>query len=321
MAAEGSDFRRMTEAELREWVEANPGRVIDRGKHQKTPLYAAIRIFESVPLIMWLLDGKGADVNGRAYHGKTPLLVARSLDILNALLVRGADPSLFCKTWSPFLEDVRSERIDCVERLLQDPRVRAAIEMRDYRGRAALHYACNAEWPFCLVQLLLQAGANADCTDNQGLKTSSLLGFYAHIIKAPLAQAPDGQKASILVKARRLVVASTSTGVVPSYLQHRVAEGQPLPHVSMTPQSVDRNDEDEKGLKFRILLAFLVGMGGGPDGKVMPAGVFRMVLDLLMPSWDPRRNRGIRGGCVGMAQQLQECEIVGGMKRVSLQPE
>lgn len=101
------------------------------------------------------------------------------------------------------------------------------------------------------------------------------------------------EKTLLLVLARRLVVASTSTGVVPSYLQHRVIKGQPLSHVSIMPDVLDHNDEDdEEGRKFRNLLAFLVGKGGGPDGKVLPAGVFRMVLDLLMPPWDPQRKHG-----------------------------
>jgi len=99
------------------------------------------------------------------------------------------------------------------------------------------------------------------------LAPSSLLSPSARIITALLALTPDGQKASILVLARRLVVASTSTDVVPSYLQRRVAEGQPLPHVSMMPDMVDHNDEDEEGRKFRNLLVFLIGKGGGPGGR------------------------------------------------------
>jgi len=196
-------------------------------------LYLAVYPANDLSLVLWLLDEKGADVNRKA-----PILVARSLEILNALSVRGADPILSCDTWSPLFENVWSKRINCVERLLQDPLVKAAIDMRDCRGRTALHYACNAEWPSCLslVQLLLRAGANPACTNDQGLMPSSLLSPSARIITALLAQASDGQKASILVLARRLVVAATSTDVVPSYLQHRVTEGQPLPHVSMMPE-------------------------------------------------------------------------------------
>jgi len=42
------------------------------------------------------------------------------------------------------------------------------------------------------------------------------------------------------------------------------------------------------------MLAFLVGMEGGPKGGGMPRDVFRVVLDMLMPTWDPLR-RGVAG--------------------------
>lgn len=316
MAVERLDFSRMTEAKLREWVEANPGRVNDLDGSWKSPLYTATVFPQSLPLTLWLVEEKGADVNKRVFLEKTPILMARSADILNALLVRGADPTPLGEPWSPLFENVSWKNAGCVQRLLQDPLVKAAINMRPYYGRTALHFACNDKSPsVAVVQLLLQAGANRTCTDDEGLTPSSLLPPSAHIIKALLAQAPDGEKASILVLTRRLVVASYGNGVLSSYLQHRVANGQPLPHVSMTLDMVDHKDEDEGGRNFRNLLAFLVGKGGGPGSKDMPAGVFRIVLDLLIPSWDPRRKHG------NGTQQLRECEIVGGMQRVSLQPE
>jgi hypothetical protein len=37
------NFEDMNEAELRQWVEANPGRVNDRDSDGRTPLYAAVR--------------------------------------------------------------------------------------------------------------------------------------------------------------------------------------------------------------------------------------------------------------------------------------
>ena len=48
----------------------------------------------------------------------------------------------------------------------------------------------------------------------------------------------------------------------------------------------DGNDVEESR-KFRGVMAFLLGMGGGPKGYGMPRDVFRVVLDFLMPSWDP----------------------------------
>ena len=57
MAANDVDllFRDMDEAELRQWVEANPGRVNGRDKGGYTPLFTAVFKFDSAPLILWLV--------------------------------------------------------------------------------------------------------------------------------------------------------------------------------------------------------------------------------------------------------------------------
>ena len=66
-------FRRMTEAELRQWVEANPGRVNDRDRVGETPLMAAVGDIKSLPLTLWLLEEKGADVNATSADGRSAL--------------------------------------------------------------------------------------------------------------------------------------------------------------------------------------------------------------------------------------------------------
>ena len=38
-------------------------------------------------------------------------------------------------------------------------------------------------------------------------------------------------------------------------------------------------------------MEFMFGMGGGPKGEGMPRDVFRVVLDLFMPSWDLLQRR------------------------------
>ena len=89
------DFEGMGEAELRQWVEANPERVNDRNEGGRTPLYETACGIKSLPLTVWLLDEKGADVNGRTrYDEYTPIRWVKSLDILIALLDRGADPAM-----------------------------------------------------------------------------------------------------------------------------------------------------------------------------------------------------------------------------------
>ena len=113
----------MTKAELRQWVETNPGRVNEWDEDGITPLYAAVYHLNSLPLVLWLLDEKGADVNKRIYNGQISLHAVHSLDILNALLDRGADPTLLRdEGFSPLMQHANYGRIDMVARLLKDPR-------------------------------------------------------------------------------------------------------------------------------------------------------------------------------------------------------
>jgi hypothetical protein len=104
----------------------------------------------------------------------------------------------------------------------------------------------------------------------------------------------EAEKAALLVKARRFSVAANSTTRTPSYLQARMARGEPLPRVALMPLTVDQNNEDEReeGRKLRTSLAFLTGMGH----EGMPRDVFRVVMDLLMPSWDPLRRKDAGAG-------------------------
>ena len=75
--------------------------------------------------------------------------------------------------------------------------------------------------------------------------------------------------------------------------QSRVRRGEPLPRVTLVPMTGSHiNGEDEESCKFRTMLNFLLGMGGGLEGDGMPRDVLRVVLDLLMPPWDPLRKRG-----------------------------
>jgi hypothetical protein len=67
--------------------------------------------------------------------------------------------------------------------------------------------------------------------------------------------------------------------------------------VPVTGGHTDIEDEEESG-KFRTMLNFLLGIGGGPEGGGMPRDVFRVVLDLLMPAWDPLRKCGGAGAPV-----------------------
>ena len=100
MAAAVPYFGDMNEAQLRQWVEANPGRVNDRDSAGYTLLTAAALEGEEedgllLTFIVWLLDEEGADVNATAEYRRSALHHgAGSLDILNALMDRAADPTM-----------------------------------------------------------------------------------------------------------------------------------------------------------------------------------------------------------------------------------
>jgi len=108
----------------------------------------------------------------------------------------------------------------------------------------------------------------------------------------------EAEKASLLVKARHLTVAATtSTAVALSYVQRRVAQGQPLPHVALAPVAGQQNglcadEEANQARKLQTTLAFMCGLGR----EGMPRDVLRVVMDLLMPSWDPLRRKSADTG-------------------------
>jgi hypothetical protein len=292
----------LNEAELRQWVEANPGRVNDRDKGGYTPLIVAVCYIKSLPLTVWLLDEKGADVNATSLCGYTPLHMAPSLDILAALLNRGADPTLLTDNGSTSLMGQAVHgNVDNVARLLQDPRVRATVNVQNSSGNTALHVACdNKATAISILSLLLQAGSDPALTNNKGHTPLTYLRIHRpshHAAIALLEQYPeaqkDAEKASLLVKARRLAVLSRSTAA-PSYLQGRAARSQLLPRVTLMPVTGgedEDDDEDEEDRKLGTLIAFLLGVEGGWENAGMPRDVFRVVLDLLMPTWDPLRRK------------------------------
>jgi len=68
----------------------------------------------------------------------------------------------------------------------------------------------------------------------------------------------------------------------------------------LAPDENEEEEEEEEGRTFRSMLAFLFGMDGGPENMGMPRDVLRVVVDLLMPTWDPLRRKHDDAG-----QQLQ----------------
>lgn len=128
-----------------------------------------------------------------------------------------------------------------------------------------------------IIHFLLQAGVDANLLNTEdGTTPLSILQYFHPSHPTTLAlveQIPDAEKASFLVKTRRLVMAITST-TTPSFRQGRVVHGVPL------PRKRDQKGSDEKARgKLRTTLSWLVGLEGGNA----PPEVFGLVLDLLMP--------------------------------------
>ena len=167
-AAEMLEFADMSVEQLRQWVEANPGRVNDQDSEGRTPLSAAAGKEEGLSLVVWLLDEKGADVNATDSDGDNALHYARTPDILTALLNRGTDPIMTDPYGMlPLMSQALTGSVDVVAHLLRDPRVRATVDAQTRRGTTALRHACDNMEKDAVpkAHLLLQAGVNPTITD------------------------------------------------------------------------------------------------------------------------------------------------------------
>ena len=71
--------------------------------------------------------------------------------------------------------------------------------------------------------------------------------------------------------------------------------------IALLEQYPDAQKDAEEDRKLRNLMAFLLGMEGGPKGEGMPRDVFWVVQDLLMPTWGPLRRKS-----AGAAPPLQQ---------------
>ena len=265
----------MKDFQLRNWVEANPGRVNDRDQDGRTPLYCAVtisgdyaRTYTPLQLALWLMDEKGADVNTKALRGETPLHATSSHDIFNALLARGADPNSRRDDGStPLMDHAVNNRVTLVTRLLEDPRVQAAINVQNSNGDTALHFACYKG--DAIVHHLIEANAYARATNKYGNTPLAWLrkyrlprpAAYAVLEQALIAAEERSKKNWLLVKAHQLLnfVASSPT-TMPPCLQGRLERGEPLPGVALMPAAVGQTEEeDEEARKFHSTMALLLG--------------------------------------------------------------
>ncbi len=145
--------------------------------------------------------------------------------------------------------------------------------------------------------MLLQAGAGPTIRDYGWLAPLNQVRLHhpdrQAIITTLFEQVPDAKKTSLLVKARRFAVTTISSIVTPYYLHDRLVRKQPLPRVALAPVTDEQADEEGKeSRKLRTTLAFMCGLGR----EGMPRDVFQVVMDLLMPLWDPLRRKNVDAG-------------------------
>jgi len=106
----------------------------------------------------------------------------KRLDLLNAFLARGANPTARDHPQrTPLITQVQNEQVDLVARLLQDPRVRAILHAQSDAHWTAPHYAVDIYEEgiaTAMVRLLLRAGAEPDSPDDKGATPLSYLNAY-----------------------------------------------------------------------------------------------------------------------------------------------
>jgi ankyrin repeat protein len=131
-----------------------------------TPLHGAARA-EHENIVRLLVDN-GADVNAKNNEGLTPAdvavrntrkMVTPLTPVAKLLIAKGADISV--------VSAVHVEDLDKVRELIQEG---ASINVKDQRGRTALHYAA-AQGHKEIVELLLANGADVNASTNFYMKT------------------------------------------------------------------------------------------------------------------------------------------------------
>lgn len=226
---------------------------------------------------------------------------------------------------------VQELHVDVVERLLQDPRVLAMINATVDRteGRfTALHFVCLApgavnrsittsgDLLVRMIELLFQAGLDitSGCSPffpKVRLRLATLRASGARLqiprqaVKV-LEPAWRRRVCAFLINVRRIVDINFKishavpehmdevekyfkrVGAVSIYLKSRMEKDQAFPQVMMTQPAPD----DDKGRRFRNMVAFVVGLGE-VDGKVLPAGVFKLIMDMIMARWHPLRGEDL----------------------------
>lgn len=215
---------------------------------------------------------------------------------------------------------VLNGKSDCVERLLQEPRVLATIDAQILNGEihiywirlTALHFTCGAKIMNApIVELLLQAGANPLLVNMFGETPLDVLRRvhptrYAAISLLEAAVV-EPQRTFLLAKSRHQIDTSHVLGRIraatqgrtrgetmravltriPGDLKERAKKRQALPLVELQPAA-----EQQRAVLEYVLRSSDSGEAlGGMEHEGLPAELFVELLDMMTPQWDPLRGR------------------------------
>jgi hypothetical protein len=99
----------------------------------------------------WLIDEMGADVNFETEWGVPPLHLAATPEVVSLLIERGAAVGMHANQGTPLLSLVHKGHVECVERMLMDPRVVETAHIQHpppccYDGCTVLHLAFKTSY-------------------------------------------------------------------------------------------------------------------------------------------------------------------------------
>jgi len=231
-----------------------------------------------------------------------PLSAAGNAAILTALLDRGADPtSGGDKGVLPLMTHVIDGKLDCIHRLLQEPRVLANIDAHvvgnflngegrliEWKGMTALHFAYRPDLGVAAansttapaIELLLQAGANPLLVDLFGRTPLDLLREYLptnHAAISLLAAASvEPQRTFLLAKARHQIDTSHVCGRVAAISQGRTRGETTRTVLTRTPCDLKERVKKRRALprvelqpaaeQQRAMLEYVLRTDGSGEG-------------------------------------------------------
>jgi hypothetical protein len=217
MDAGRRNLSEMSEETMRYIAEHYPELVNEQGSCGHTFLTAAARCNVSEGLMRWLVDEKGADIQGRTRGAQlTALMVAKAPSMVLFLLKRGADPTLLSGNgWTALMYQCWYARAFCVERLLKDERVIAGIDLQttgDFKtGCSALHIGCcsprSNNGGLRMIELLLLNGANPSLLDAENRTPLDILRGHcpSHHPSVTLLERALPPRSFWLFKAREMI--------------------------------------------------------------------------------------------------------------------